>query len=243
KPSETPDLSTPSVPPSENSTEATSSAPPNPCTSNPCGSGSTCEARYNNTHICLCLAGQIYGNGICSPAKVFPGNLDTDIPYDSKMENMKSKEFQEAADKITDSVSNHITPLFSCNGVAVFALVSASVENIYELQSDITEEKITENIKNKVPGATFNDCPLLVPSFIATDLCDSNACDSNTTTCEARSGDFNCTCKKGYVKSTYSTRICTGKCNSWELVLVIVGSVLGGLLLITLIALPLVMRK
>ncbi|XP_029934230.1 mucin-13-like, partial [Myripristis murdjan] len=138
-------------------------------------------------------------------------------------------------------------------------LVSASVENIYELQSDITEEKITENIKNKVPGATFN----------ATDLCDSNACDSNTTTCEARSGDFNCTCKKGYVKSTYSTRICTAcpsgekapddntrpcvpcpfgysgfNCNeSWELVLVIVGSVLGGLLLITLIALPLVMRK
>ncbi|XP_076008244.1 uncharacterized protein LOC143002164 [Genypterus blacodes] len=91
-------------------------------------------------------------------------------------------------------------------------------------------------------------------------------CDLDSTKCAAKNGLFNCTCMEGYVKNDFTGRICTacpsgegiinGKCvgcdfgytgfnceESWELALTIVGSVLGGLLLITLIVLGVMAGK
>uniref|UniRef100_UPI003AAD83BB uncharacterized protein n=1 Tax=Centroberyx gerrardi TaxID=166262 RepID=UPI003AAD83BB len=94
----------------------------------------------------------------------------------------------------------------------------------------------------------------------------AKACDEKTAKCKPGHGSFTCECLDDYVKSDYSDRICMAcpsgekaeggncvacpfgysglNCNeSWKLILVILGSVLGGLLLITLILLAVVAFK
>ncbi|XP_056286361.1 uncharacterized protein LOC130203925 [Pseudoliparis swirei] len=58
-----------------------------PCDGNPCKDGSTCEPRFNETHVCLCFAGDYnYTDNICVTAKIFPGKLIlNDIEYDDKI--------------------------------------------------------------------------------------------------------------------------------------------------------------
>ncbi|CAJ1081068.1 mucin-13b isoform X8 [Xyrichtys novacula] len=98
------------------------------------------------------------------------------------------------------------------------------------------------------------------------DLCEGNACDATTTTCTPAEGSFVCNCLAGYIKTTYAQRMCTAcpsgekassdkcvpcsfgysgfNCNeSWKLVLVIVGSVFGGLLLLSVIGMIVMARR
>ncbi|XP_035771091.1 mucin-13-like [Neolamprologus brichardi] len=65
-----------------------------PCNSNPCGTGSTCEVRYDDTYVCLCLAGDSYNT------KVFPGILQVKKEFKNEMTDTKSKEFIETANEI-----------------------------------------------------------------------------------------------------------------------------------------------
>uniref|UniRef100_H3C2V4 Uncharacterized protein n=1 Tax=Tetraodon nigroviridis TaxID=99883 RepID=H3C2V4_TETNG len=91
-------------------------------------------------------------------------------------------------------------------------------------------------------------------------LCSDDPCDLTSARCNATDGSLDCTCNNEYIPSIYSDRACVacpsgqqavdGRCSdcpfgysgfncaeNWKLVLVIVGSVLGGVLLITLIVL------
>ncbi|XP_034426053.1 uncharacterized protein LOC117752639 [Hippoglossus hippoglossus] len=98
-------------------------------------------------------------------------------------------------------------------------------------------------------------------------MCDGKPCDENTTTCSSGDGSFDCSCRETYIKTDFSNRICLAcpsgqyavdssicddcgfgysglNCTEyWELALVIVGSVLGVLLLITLILLPVLVLR
>uniref|UniRef100_A0A3P9CAP2 EGF-like domain-containing protein n=1 Tax=Maylandia zebra TaxID=106582 RepID=A0A3P9CAP2_9CICH len=78
-----------------------------PCLSNPCGVGSTCEARANHTFVCKCLPGDFYNN-ITLRSKVFPGKLSLRKPFNEKMKDTTSKEFKETADEIVAAVSNQL---------------------------------------------------------------------------------------------------------------------------------------
>ncbi|XP_054913752.1 uncharacterized protein LOC129377676 [Poeciliopsis prolifica] len=107
---------------------------------------------------------------------------------------------------------------------------------------------------------------LISVASIAKNLCDSNPCDNSSTTCKAAAGTFTCSCVDGYINTDYSDRLClacppgqravNNDCKPCDfgrtgfncederlLIVVIVSSVLGFLLVLTLIALLVVVKK
>ncbi|XP_035469588.1 mucin-13b [Scophthalmus maximus] len=142
--------------------------------------------------------------------------------------------------------------------------INASIEILFTTNSTITTDEINSKMVN---ASKCEGCQLAGASFSDTELCDKNPCHKLTTECQSGDGTFKCTCKSNYIKTDFSDRICIAcdsglqaenslicvpcafgysglNCSeSWKLTLVIVGSVLGGLLLITLIILPIVAVK
>ncbi|XP_041830271.1 mucin-13b [Melanotaenia boesemani] len=243
---------------------------PNPCIPNPCGGGSTCEPRADEDFVCLCLPGDSYDSTAktCNKAKVFPGQLQlSEVLYSDDLKDKTSKEFKVASDKIITALETGFKKDETYTGSTVLEFreaqsrstrntkAEASVQIFFQASSDITQDKLKEII-NTVKGSTFT----------ASDLCESKACDEASTICKSEDGSFTCNCNEGYIKTGYTDRICRAcpggmkfqgsECvncpfgysgfncgENWKLVLVIVGSVLGGLLLITLIVLPVVALK
>ncbi|XP_045925060.1 mucin-13-like [Micropterus dolomieu] len=251
---------------------------PDPCAVNPCGDGSTCEPRANQTFACLCLAGDFYNEESkrCEIVKVFPGQLVLpNLTYNKNMTDKTSPTFQKASQTIIVQLSDVFETHSGYTGSTVLELqpikrskawsrsengVDASVEIIFKPNANITSEAVKKMFEN---ATACSDCPLEGVTFNEGKLCDKNACDVKTTNCESKDGSFKCSCKEDYIKTDFSSRICVAcpsgqkaegsicvncqfgysglNCSeSWQLVLVIVGSVLGGLLLITLILLPVV---
>ncbi|XP_039472277.1 mucin-13-like [Oreochromis aureus] len=245
-----------------------------PCNSNPCGTGSTCEARFDD-YVCLCLAGDSYNNvsNSCERSKVFPGKLKVKKAFNEKMSDPKSKEFKEIEDLIIPELDRVYETTAGYSRSVVLELLSSTtsvskadpeviavVQIIFEASSKITEA----DVKKQFDDNKCETCVLSEASFEPTNLCDDNACDEKTTQCTSGNGTYECTCNEGYMQTDYSNRMCTAcplgekliedntcvKCSfgysgfncseNWQLILVIVGSVLGGLLLIAIILLPVV---
>uniref|UniRef100_A0A3Q2VJX1 EGF-like domain-containing protein n=1 Tax=Haplochromis burtoni TaxID=8153 RepID=A0A3Q2VJX1_HAPBU len=243
-----------------------------PCNPNPCGTGSTCEVRYNDTYVCLCLAGDSYNNvsKSCERSKVFPGNLQVKKPFKDEMTDTTSKEFIETANEIIAELDEVYNEMNGYSKSIVLKLlprstrvsgasseVIASVQIIFEASSEITDDQVVKTLTE------CKDCSVIDNTFNITNLCDDAPCDEHSTNCKSGDGAFSCICNKGYMQTDYSNRMCIacpfGKelkdnecvtcsfgysgfnCSeNWQLILVIVGSVLGGLLLIAIILLPVV---
>ncbi|XP_041671921.1 mucin-13b [Cheilinus undulatus] len=270
-PTEKPTTAAPVDPPTE---KPTTKPEPNPCESNPCGIGSTCVPRFDENFDCLCSPGYVYNGDrkTCEGAKVFPGELTLTQNYENEMEDPRSeifltlsqtiiseleKVFQETDGYTTSTVQKLLPTSNAIDGSRNERGVLAQVENIFEAGSKLETTEVTEAFKNGIEDLA-DDSVLKEAKLEAKNLCDTNSCDGDTTTCEASAGSFTCECKKGYIKTAYSDRVCiacpSGKkpekdscvncpygysgfnCNeSWKFVLTIVGSVLGGLLLISVI--------
>ncbi|XP_059181049.1 mucin-13b [Centropristis striata] len=142
--------------------------------------------------------------------------------------------------------------------------VIAETEIIFKNDAKVTEKEFSDIMDTKV--ICKSGCGLS-GSFEEGDLCDT-ACNKASTKCDSKAGTFNCSCLDGYIKSKFSDRECiacpsgekvnaeTNDCvpcsfgrsgfnceETWELALVIVGSVFGGLLLIAIILLPILALK
>ncbi|XP_055006524.1 mucin-13b [Boleophthalmus pectinirostris] len=238
-------------------------SPPGVCNSNPCDGGSTCQERANSTYECYCLTGDYYNGHQCVRAKVFPGQLTYNKSYVEGMENTKSLIFKETADDIVnemgktfkDSAKKYLdTTVLKLSKAGTKMMRAAGIVATVDIKFDLSSDVTTADVKTAVAD---------VGAFNEKNLCDDNPCDKTTTTCNKSEGDFNCTCNEGYIPTNFSDRICAAcpegqkaqnnnciKCsfgysgfncdNNWQLILVIVGSVFGGLLLVTIILLPVV---
>ncbi|XP_054623867.1 mucin-13b [Dunckerocampus dactyliophorus] len=143
------------------------------------------------------------------------------------------------------------------NKRADFDGVNATLEFFFYTSSPITTQTFDDILVN---ASKCDGCILANSTFTETDLCLKNPCEEETAVCSAREGFFECSCKPSYIKTDYSKRACvacpsgqkpngTWDCmdcpyghsgfncsETWQLALVIVGSVFGGLLLISLTA-------
>ncbi|XP_019739154.1 mucin-13-like [Hippocampus comes] len=271
--STTPEPSAIPTDPAQSTTPGTTPLPtdnPDICARHPCPARSTCEARANQTRVCLCMAGDYYDEDSrrCETAKVFPGQLQVPgLAFEKDMRNKTSPAFQRAAEQISDqigvlfnessgylrSIVLELKPFENGKGRAG-AGVGASVEMVFQTSARVK----TQDVVGAVAKASeCVACLLANSTFTYTSLCMKQPCDEKTTTCSAGDdGNFLCRCSKAYVATDYSHRACvacpsgqtpngTRQCidcpfgysgfncaESWKLALVIVGSVLGGLLLI-----------
>ncbi|XP_059892514.1 mucin-13-like isoform X6 [Gadus macrocephalus] len=261
-PTTTPDVTT--------ITPDVTTAPPStsdPCNKNPCGGGSTCQRRFNETYTCLCLVGMNYDENErqCADAKVFPGKLELLLPWDKQLKIKTSECFKKQSEYIIAMLNKTFKDLdvtylkstvleFNPSESVEMNLrknknTTATVENLFQLSSNANDSWVRDTVLKAIENDT------LIASFNAINLCDRNACDKATTNCKTGDeGSFNCSCVPGYLASKFSTRACFacpsgerpyndthcypcafGKSGfnceeSWQLALVIVGSVLGGLL-------------
>ncbi|XP_077407646.1 mucin-13b [Vanacampus margaritifer] len=288
EPTSPPESTTPGQTDSTNSADSASpttdpatTALPDVCELQPCPDGSQCEARANETRVCLCTAGESYNEDsqLCEAAKVFPGQLQVPgLAFVKDMEVKTSVAFQNAAQQITDQIALLFTEGSGYSRSIVLELkqiasknvraepgVSASVEMIFRTSAPVKTQDIQKAISDA--SKCVDACFLAGSNFAETNLCEKKPCDEKTTTCTASDGEFLCKCSKGYIETDYSQLMCvacpsgqksqgTLKCvncpfgysgfdcsESWKLVLVIVGSVLGGLLLITVIILIVVSTR
>ncbi|XP_047464946.1 mucin-13-like [Mugil cephalus] len=141
---------------------------------------------------------------------------------------------------------------------------NTSIEIIFSAVSNITTRHILYELGTAI-ATSCNTCTLKGAAVVDEKLCDRDPCEELTTTCSSNDGNFTCTCKEGHIP-TDSLRRChvcpSGQkagdsecincpfgysgfnCNeSWQLILVIIGSVFTALLLIAIILLPLLIRK
>uniref|UniRef100_A0A3P9B3A5 EGF-like domain-containing protein n=1 Tax=Maylandia zebra TaxID=106582 RepID=A0A3P9B3A5_9CICH len=224
-----------------------------PCLSNPCGVGSTCEARANHTFVCKCLPGDFYNN---ITLRCENGNYLFPISNHCTLTWCYPEKIKDAIITKCDFCLNR--PSASRMLRAPPGII-AVLQIIFKASSEIKEDDVIKELENN----TCDNCVLSGATFEPTDLCAENPCDVKTSNCTSQDGAYSCTCLEKHLQTDFSDRMCTAcpsgsrfkdntcvKCSfgysglecseNWQLILVIVGSVLGGLLLIALILLPII---
>ncbi|XP_072105236.1 protein HEG-like [Mobula birostris] len=233
------------------------------CQSSPCPPGSKCVDLYLS-HTCRCTIGQSMQEDKCVPVKTFPGTLHLKINFLPGMNEVQSKVFLETSRRIEEEMKKFFKNDPSYYRSIVWKLekgsVLASVDNIFSLSSNVTEESVNQYIKDGIKNCS--NCTVIKDSdnYTSESICKQNVCDANTSECKASNGIVVCNCLPGYYKFADSDRSCkacpsglklqNGSCvkcpfgysgfdcdKSYLLALVVVSCVLGGILLLLLLAL------
>ncbi|CAG5897338.1 unnamed protein product [Menidia menidia] len=249
------------TPPATSSSSITAApSTPSPvivCPAIPCPPESVC---LNGT--CQCLTGRYLLNGRCESGQVFPGSLHvTSLNFTNEMSDRSSRAFQETAAIISEPLREALKNVPGYLQTDVVELkpgsVVATVNNIFQDTTE-TEQSVDEIIKKALSNSTG---VLSDATFTITNLCEQTPepCQVSTTSCKNINGQPVCSCKDGYVSDVYSNTSCRAcpsgqrkvgeecqpcsfgyagfNCNDSSLLaLVIVSCVLGGILLILILA-------
>ncbi|XP_051994912.1 mucin-2-like isoform X2 [Xyrauchen texanus] len=229
------------------------------CPAVPCSPLSVC---VNST--CQCLAGTYLLNNSCVETKTFPSTLRVNRTFENAMKNPQSHEFRQTANEIISAVNIalHNQPNYISSTVLRLmpGSVVASVNSFFELNSQATQDSVIAAMDTAIKEC--KDCGILAnATYMKTDLCqqEPSPCDLDTTECAFREGLAECPCKMGHVPSPYQRKSCTvcpsgkkaqgEKCvpcpfgysgfncdDSTLIALVVVACVLGGVLLIVILA-------
>uniref|UniRef100_A0A672H533 Flocculation protein FLO11-like n=1 Tax=Salarias fasciatus TaxID=181472 RepID=A0A672H533_SALFA len=236
----------------------TTSSPSLVCPWAPCPSQSTC---LNST--CQCLSGSILQDGQCLPGRVFPLQLRVPkLEFQSEMSNRSSRIFQNTSAVILAELRKVLRDQPGYVGSDIVQLqpgsVVATVNNVFQ-NTSVSEDDVDRLFQKAIDDSVdlFSGATVTV-----TNLCESavSPCDVSTTTCTSPNGVASCSCKEGYIVDVYSTSSCKAcpsgqqavgtscqpcsfgyagfNCNDSSLLAVVVLScVLGGILLILVLAL------
>ncbi|KAL6476683.1 hypothetical protein MHYP_G00151820 [Metynnis hypsauchen] len=244
--------------PSTGPDHSTTTAPNATCPAIPCPTLSVC---INST--CQCLAGTFLSGGRCVEAKVFPGNLRVNRTFVEEMRNPQSAAFRSISSEIIAALNSALKNIPGYINSTVLQLtpgsVVATVDNVFEPNSPATRDTTIQAIMSAINSSNGI---LATATFNVTSLCQQNPppCDVTTTTCtDSESGIATCTCMPGFISIEFTTRTCIAcasgersvdnkcepcpfgysgfNCNDSSLLaLVVVACVLGGLLLILIVA-------
>ncbi|XP_028813914.1 mucin-13b isoform X2 [Denticeps clupeoides] len=245
------------------SISATTTVKPDVCIPSPCPEYSNCEPRFDG-YACVCFAGLSFHEGSCEKAKVFSCSLRTNNEFVPEMSNKESQIFLETSAEIVYELNVALSKLPGYINSAVLSLrsgsVVAEVENTFNFFAEINEDEVTNGIKNA-------DTPWLAEVEVTSNSpCSRDACDAISSWCSYKDGVVECNCNVGYIKTPFSLRSCTAcppgykavsdkceKCSfgysgtgcgeAYLLILVIVSSLLGGLLVITLVVFSILYSK
>ncbi|XP_059812529.1 protein HEG-like [Hypanus sabinus] len=233
------------------------------CQHSTCPPGSKCVELYQS-HTCRCPIGQFMQSGNCVTVRTFPGTLHLTMDFEPGMNDVRSKIFLNTSRRIEEEMKKFFKNDSSYYQSIVWKLekgsVKASIDNIFSLSSEVTEEFVNQRIKNGIK--TCLNCTTIKDSdnYTSESICKRNVCDVNTSNCTAINGTGECSCLPGYNKFADSDRSCkacpsglklrNGSCvkcpfgysgfncdKSYLLALVVVSCVLGGILLLLLLAL------
>ncbi|XP_070708281.1 mucin-13b, partial [Pempheris klunzingeri] len=221
---------------------------------------------YYNNNTKNCENAKVFPGHLLLPGMKYTNQMTDTMSTEFLNAYRKIKsEFDNVFEGVLDYENTNVVELRPLTKPKVWALpeVNATVEIIFSASSDISTKEIEKKIEN---AATCADCLLANAKFAETKLCDKNPCHNKTTECSSGNGSYTCTCLEDYLETDFSNRLCIAcpsgqkiqgsicvdcsygysglNCSeSWQLALVIIGSVLGGLLLITLTLLPIVAYK
>ncbi|KAA0705527.1 hypothetical protein E1301_Tti004289 [Triplophysa tibetana] len=212
--------------------------PPQPtqvtCPAVPCPALSVC---VDST--CQCLAGTLFENGACVVTKTFPSMLRVNRTFNANMNKTDSIEFKEFAKEIISAVNTVMRHQSSYINSVVIKLmegsVIATVNSFFEANSPVTQKTFDQTIDDAIKNCGSNSCGILGnATYTATSLCAQipAPCDDTSTVCGMTNGFVNCACRPGYVPNLYQSM----SCETSLLALVVVACVLGGILLIGILA-------
>ncbi|XP_077415512.1 uncharacterized protein LOC144044775 isoform X2 [Vanacampus margaritifer] len=213
---------------------------------------------------CQCLSGSFLVGDRCIRAQVFPGQLHLiSLTFTEEMLDRSSKAFQDTAADMSASLSGAFAGQQGYIRSDLVQLapgsVIATINNIFNntaASQEVIDQVIKDAIGNSSQGLLVN------ATFSGTKLCDQIPlpCDAATTMCTSANGRVGCSCKAGYISTVYSNTSCKAcpsgqkvvgnscqKCafgyagfncaDSSLLAVVVVSCVLGGVLLILILAL------
>ncbi|XP_051894635.1 protein HEG-like isoform X2 [Pristis pectinata] len=236
------------------------------CQSTTCPPGSKCVDLYQS-YTCHCPLGQYMLQSNCVTVRSFLGILHLlNVTFTPGMNEVNTKAFLETSTKIEDEMKRFFKNDLYYYKSIVWKLekgsVMAFVDNIFSSSSNVTEESVNQNIRAGIKDCS--NCSMITASdnytSKAESLCNPNFCDANTSKCKVNNGIRVCSCLPGYYKFAASDRSCqacpsglrlqNGACakcpfgyggfncdQSYLLALVVVSCVLGGILLLLLLAL------
>ncbi|XP_070836595.1 protein HEG-like [Chaetodon trifascialis] len=215
--------------------------------------------------VCQCRSGTYLQDGHCVPAQVFPGELHLpNREFEVEMSDRTSGIFRKTAHEISAALYEALKDVPGYQRSEVVRLdegsVRATVNNIFE-NTNTSEDAVRDLIETAINKSSDTGGVLTNANFTTENLCDVEPlpCDSISTKCAHENGWARCSCKTGYINSFYSNTSCLGcpsgqepdgdKCKSCKfgyggfncndsslLAVVVVSCVLGGILLILVLA-------
>ncbi|KAF4796996.1 mucin 13, cell surface associated [Turdus rufiventris] len=201
--------------------------------------------------------------------KAFPANIAVNTSYTDSIQTVNSAEYEDMFNKLSKFFKEAFSQLDGYKETVIGKIqlpsksrssvpLSVTVTNVFTADSNVTNTSVAEAVQNATTGESY------VSSYVEAKNCDVYQCDTKTTVCDEEGPQ--CKCLPDLEKTEWDDRSCSvisaqdqsrmvvfadeANCpvgysgedcaDNTELILIIVGSVLGAIILILVIVVSVV---